>query len=53
MKRIDAILRRMDEREKKMASMWRELRKFVNKKGSGLKPVLYSPRAPDHQVGGG
>lgn len=29
-KRIDAILKRMDEREKKMAPMLRELRKFVN-----------------------
>ena len=30
MKRIDAILKRMDEREKKRAPMIRELRKFVN-----------------------
>ncbi|GEM_PF-3086424 len=30
MKQIDAILKRMDEREKKMAPMIRELRKFVN-----------------------
>lgn len=30
MKRIRAILKRVDEREKKMAPMLRELRKFVN-----------------------